>query len=1159
MSRILSDQKGKLFKPKYRKQKNDMRSFIEDGDALSKKLSDLSNTNFESTSSFRYEINAPIKSTQQLNVNYDLFENHTFFHSAVAKTNEAFLKIINEYPFDGSLKKIEAFEDELTGFENHVLKNFPKNVGYLIFSGTQKGEASTNGTQINVLDQDGARLKSLAKESLNSVTLDPLNQSATFQFYINPALKVNDNQIVFQKKSSLANNITLFLSESNSVNECNINFGITSGSFYNFVTSSINKGSFSFVTANHNIDSARLTLTIYDNNNNKTEVTSSNITNFKELRYFGENLNIATGENFRFNESIVTPQETFSGSIDEFRYYHRNLSDEEILLNKNKSVNGDEKLELYYKFNEPYGDYSGNDIILDSSINSRNEKIKNFIIANRLTGSDSPLSAEDINRSPVLMPQFSKIQNLNSRMLVTASNYDDVNPNLITRLVPKHYLQAGNDLEGYSSNLGSLSSTVANSRSIRDGINTQTSAQLMIKFLLTWGKYFDELKMYIDSLSLFKTINYQDLDTVPDAFLKKLSSNLGIELPKLFSSNNFQAFFNGYDYQSNDGKSSLSLFQIQNLIWRRVLSEFPSHSSTKGTLDNIKGIFRNVGIEPDNIFHVREYGGAKQKSLTSSKMLRKDEVGYLAFTGSIDNENQSRDYQGRPTTKSPYAISKFLSSSRIEPGRPTIRGNFVNKDEINIHGVSNQLSDGLFTSGSFDYHATYIFPSSFNHFENQSLVRMHTTGSMSEREACVINLVSNITENKLSLYINDDPSYNEITTLYLTGVNIGNGDSWAINFGRRDYFDYGSKASNSEFYLRAASFEAGLEPILYHTASIFKEQSNSVFTNIFTDVNVSGSFLTFGSQSLESGRFINKGSAIQKTTNFSGFVSSINFWSKDFNNKEFLSYAKNPNSYGSESPIINYNFLPHVSESFRQVKLHTFSKQATTSSNALGEIKLFDLSQRNNHILGYNFEPNKKVIRNKLTILEKLSDTFDLNSSNKKIRIRGIQDPELLASNEFATSSPVYEVDPAEEVFDDMRFSLDVSAAKGLNENILNVFSDFQFLEDSLGSPNLIFSDRYPNLIQLRKVYFNNLLEKIDLNRYKSLFKWLDNAFTDIVFSSLPRNTKFMGINFLYESHVLERNRFKYLHDEIYLKSLPRDPSRGNIFLSQFVGKIKKG
>lgn len=1162
MSRILSDQKGKLFKPVYRKSKNDMGNYLSRGSKSVSKLSDMKNTNFESTSSFRYEINSPVKSTQQFNLDYSFFENHTFFHSAVAKTNEAFLKIINEYPFDNNLKSIESFEDELTGFEKYILDKFPKNVGYLIFSGTQKGESSLNGTQINVLDQDGSRLKELSKPKSNNVTLDPLTSNLSIQFYINPVKQKNDNQVVLQKKSSLANHITLFLSESNNTEKCDLKFGITSGSSFSSVSTSIKKGSFSFVTANLDNDISKLKLTVYDENNNKTFVTSSNITNFKELRYFGANLNIGSGENFRYDEEIISPQETFSGSMDEFRYYLKNLSNQEVLVNKNKSVNGDSQLALYYKFNEPYGSYSGNNIILDSSINSRNETIKNFIIDNRLTGSDSPMTAEDINRSPVLMPQFDNIQTLNTKLLVTASAYDQINPNLITRLVPKHYLETGNDLEGYTSNLGTLKNSVINSKSIRDGLNTPTSAQLMIKFLLIWAKYFDELKIFIDNFSLFKTVNYQDLDSVPDAFLKRLARNFGIALPELFDSNNFNAFFNGYNFQGDDGKSSLSLFQIQNLVWRRILSEYPNYASTKGTLDNIKGIFRSSGIEPDNIFHVREYGGAKQKSLAASKLLRKDEVGYLAFTGSIDNINQAFNYQGRPIEKSPYATSTFLSSSRIEIGEPRIKGLFVNKGEKNIHGVSNDASDGLFTSGSFDYHATYLFPSKFDHFKTQSLARMHVTGTSapSNREGCIINLVSNHNINTLNLYINDSPVTNNITTLFLTGVNISNGDVWSVNFGRKASDDLGSKTENSEFYLRATSFEAGLEPIVYHTSSFFKEQSDSVFSNATSTFNASGSFLTIGSQSFEeTSKFVNNGTDFQKTTDFSGFISSINFWSKDYSKQEFVTYAKNPNSFAAANPIENYNFLNQVTGTFKQVRLHTFSKQATIESDAAGKIRLFDLSQRNNHVQGYNFEPNKKVIKNRIKILEKLSDTFDLNTSDKKIRIRSIADPELLAANEFATTSPVYEVDPSEEVFDDMRFSLDISAVKGLNENILNVFSDFQFLEDSLGRPNLIFSDSYPDLTQLRKVYFHNLLEKIDLNKYKALFKWLDNAFTDIVFNSLPRNTNFMGINFIYESHVLERNRFKYLHDEIYLKSLPRDPSRGNIFLSQFVGKIKKG
>jgi hypothetical protein len=82
--------------------------------------------------------------------------------------------------------------------------------------------------------------------------------------------------------------------------------------------------------------------------------------------------------------------------------------------------------------------------------------------------------------------------------------------------------------------------------------------------------------------------------------------------------------------------------------------------------------------------------------------------------------------------------------------------------------------------------------------------------------------------------------------------------------------------------------------------------------------------------------------------------------------------------------------------------------------------------------------------------------------------------------------------------------------------------------------------------------------KELDLNRYREIFKWVDTTFSDIVLSMLPRTTNFLGINLVYDSHVLERNKIGYLYDEIYLKSLPRDSARGNIFLSQFVGKIKK-
>ncbi len=189
---------------------------------------------------------------------------------------------------------------------------------------------------------------------------------------------------------------------------------------------------------------------------------------------------------------------------------------------------------------------------------------------------------------------------------------------------------------------------------------------------------------------------------------------------------------------------------------------------------------------------------------------------------------------------------------------------------------------------------------------------------------------------------------------------------------------------------------------------------------------------------------------------------------------------------------------------------------------------------------------------------ETLSDKFDLNFTRDKIRIRSFQEASNLNQTYFSTIAPVHEVLPSEESLDDNRLSLDMSVMKGLNENMLRMFNNLDPLDDALGKPNQIFGDNNQGLKHLREVYFNNVIEVMNLQKYRDLFKWIDNSFTDVVYSLVPRTTNFLGINFIYESHILERNRFKYLYDEIYMKAGERDGSRGNIFLSQFVGSVKR-
>ena len=1152
---------NKIFKPKFRRGDPSV-SYLKKPDNVDYTLSAFSDTNIESPSSFRYGDKKELVSTQQVRTDYSNFVNHTFFHSAVANVNEAFDKIVNFYPINGTNKEIEKFEDDLTGFEKYVLDNFPKNKGYLVFSGTQKGESSGNGTHISVFDSEGSTYSSISNNKSAKAVLDPKTSPFTISFFCKIPEKQNDNQIIVQKKSSLANNFTLALSSSSSTSEANVIFGITSGSQYSYVTGSLKKGSFENIVAIYDPQGDQKTKLVIG----ESVYSSSMDSTFDSLNFSAANMTIGTGAQSRINGLIFDQQETFSGSIDEFRYFHSSKNIEEINKNKYQTIAGDIDLKLYFKFNEPSGSYSAKKVVLDSSKSNLHSTIVNYLDSHtRTTGSDNPMLNELLESCPILFPDYPSVSLFNQTLLGSGSLYDDANPNLITKMVPPHYFLEANNNEDFKDVLGNLGNEFSDGSNKFPGkeFSEIQSAALLVKFLLTWAKFFDEIKITTDAITSVQNTYYDDYETTPDVFLKRRAQELNIQLPNLFGSAELSQLISGINLTENYANSALTLNQVQNSIWRRILSDSVNMKMTRGTIDSIKSVFRSAGIEPDNILTFREYGGAQLESLESSRVQKIDVIGMLNFSASDGKVITGVDNEGYSTDKIPKIKSGFLSGSRIQVGNPRISGTFVNKTPKFIHGISNNLNDGLYTSGSFTYEGLYRYTGATA--EPQSLIRLHTTGSTapSNKESVIANLIS-VDQSKIELFIKDSPTSSEVKRLFLTGVNIFDEEPWHISFGRKASHDI-TNTTRSEYFLRAAKQENGEILARYHTSSNYQDSSDSIFVSSSFEHNASGSFLVIGPQNFQngsSGKFLNDSTGgvdtLAHSASFSGLVTNNLFWSKFITKKEWIEHVRNHASVGVTDPKLNYNFEVNATGSFERLIVQTSGKQATSDSTLSGDIRIFDFSQNNLHFEGSNFENSKEVLKPTRVEFEMLSSLFDTNIAKTKVRVRSFQDADMVEDSSFAQVSPVYETIPSEEVVDDNRFSIDMSVFGGLNENILTTFASFSAIDDALGRPNAMFADRYVDLEDLRNIYFNNVLEKIDLGKFRTIFKWIDNSFTDLVFSMMPRSTNFMGINFIYESHVLERNKMRYLYDEIYLKSLLRDPSRGNLLLSQFVGKLKK-
>ena len=1238
----------------------------------------FTDTNLGSTGSFRYDTPGEgFKSTQEIPLDWSKWENHTFFNSAVVSTNVAFDNIINNFPFDGTKKHLEEFQDSLTGFENYLLRErFPKYIGYLFFSGTTANEnpaggwPSQLGTWIGVKDSQGSEYPNFSKTSTGDRVLSPGFASFSVELNLFIPRASNDNQIICQKMSSSylpmpdgaaaskaerSYGFTLALSQANGPDKCDLIWTVNSGSAALHASSSIVKGRFNHVSAVFDRSSGLNKVFVYRDGHLRG--SSQNTWEMDVIDFDSPYLYIGTGSSHRIDNtymgisdaySTYTPQQTLSGAIDEFRFFHRARHLNEIKREANKNIYATGSLKLYFRFNEPTGSYRVQNVCLDASGHSLHSSIKNYSESLRVTGSRldlngavliSPTSAEDRTMSPILFPDHHKVRHLNSELLTDAISYDDDNPNLITKLIPPHYLLEGQQYDGFSSELGPIQSAIEGNS--LPGSGKLGASQLLSGLLFTWAKFFDEIKIFIDHFSNVVDVDYEKDFGIADKLLPFLAEYYGIELPSIFAVSPPIQYIEGEDIKDYYSRSAMGLKYVQNEIWRRILININDTIQSKGTVHAIKSVFRSSGINPDTLFRFREFGGPTRRNLKGLRVNKLETSALLDFSGTLAPFH-NRDIVNSQGINANYPImtSSYLSSSRVEVGFPPIRplgmgpgvGNSVFWKDPSLfekgqfgplsqsygpHGLRGVASDGLWTSGSYTVEARYRFrhlSGSQLHALTQSLMRLCVTGSNdfgatagavayyahppNAGPGLVFNLVaysgSSFTTASLNLFgrVGGPDTISRygssatragacpLLSLPLTGVNIFDGNPWTISWGRFRGDDPmtpspssprpGDYWASSSYFLRAARQSAGEIVELHQTSSLAKlvlrtndKWSYSAEETIESSgdhSNVSGSFIAIGSQSLNAGysdhtgypghdgyrllndvTFVTQESA--RETRFTGQVGFIRMFSKGVSLDDFIEHARNHKSVGVKDPLVNFNFDTISTGSFERLRMNVTTDQATTQSldTTIGgvpttQLKVFDFSQNNRHFTARGFEAGKRLIKPVEFNYSSISPYFDEAVTDNKIRVRSFLEEDSFRSDpsvEFR--APLYQLPLEDEPMDSERFSIDFSIVSSLNEDIVTIMSSLEFFNEALGDPNLVFSERYPDIEQLRKLYFNRLKEKLNFKMFFDFFRWIDVSFTDIVVQLVPRKTKFMGINFIVEPHLLERSKFRYMFYESYL------------------------
>jgi len=1093
-----------------------------------KQTNDLLDSNIGSTGSFKYNIDGTgLKSTQQLNIDWESFENHTFYNSAQVKTNVAFEKMFNEFPFDGTNQELEDFFSGLTGFEKWIYDTFPKNKGYFFFSGSVSGETG-GGTYITVKDIAGAAYPSISKTRTGDSIINPGDSSMTLEMWLYLPTTSSQNSFIIDKHLDTGTvtsrqGFSVTLASTGSIASGSVTFNAVSGAIQDAVTLTLSKGQWNHVAWVWDRTPGVQKISGYVNNIFYN--SSSQPLEFGTIASQAADMLIGSGSAIT---SVFTPTTTFSGAIDELRIWHSVRSLDDMTLYKQKAIFASDDLVAYYKFNEASG--SNSTLVIDHSANAVHGKMSanSFLLGVREVPTSSiagpsPMIWEKLADSPVLFPTQTDVMNLRTELLLSASNYDLDNPNLITKLIPVHYFLEGQAQDALSTQEGDITTILQSGQDPRT-VNLGATQVLLI-LLYTWAKFFDELKLYIQAFSTLNTVDYDLADTAPDVFLLNFAKNQGIDLPPLFTGSTIEQFLEAENIQSDISTNDLTLQSIRNQIWRRILINVKDVIQSKGTIHSVKSFIRSVGIDPDNNFRIREYGGPTKRSLEFAKDNRNEISTMLNFvSGGL-------------------LISPYLSASRTEPGYPYI---------------SNDSSDGFLTSGSFSFEGTYKFPINSIKHTTQSLVRfVNTTPLLTFSGAVAANVVavsgSTLATSTVNLYV--DPINNFNTTplsLTISGVNIFDGDKWYVSFSKRRNDDNLNSLVSSSYYLRVSKQNYGEILNSFTTQSYFNDFPQSLWTKRDSN-NPSGSNIVIGSSSIDTSlnAYLNNPniSSIYRTTFFDGNVSQIRFWSKFLTDDEWGEHVRNYRSVGVEDPTKNFNFAKTPSGSWERLRMDISTDQPVTDSNSSGQIYLTDFTQNNFTFSGSNFPVTSSVIQPERFYFTYISPKFDQAATTEKIRVRSYQNFDNVQNTPWAEVAPVYDLVRSETPTDNNRFTIDYSVVDALDQDIITMFANLDAMNNIIGNPELMFSQDYPNLEVLRDIYFNKLTDKMNLPIFLNFYKWFDTQIGNFVGQLIPKKTKFLGVNFVVENHVIERPKVDYKSEDIYLGDNLRQTLKDTILL----------
>jgi len=128
----------------------------------------------------------------------------------------------------------------------------------------------------------------------------------------------------------------------------------------------------------------------------------------------------------------------------------------------------------------------------------------------------------------------------------------------------------------------------------------------MTKLLRIYGREFDQIRQFIDSLVNINKVTYDKLNNLPDQIVKNMANTFGWDYFSLVNEQELVEGFLTVDDTERDLNEDILPAEIDVELWRRILNNTSYFWKSKGTREAIKSMFLLIGI-PEPFINITEY------------------------------------------------------------------------------------------------------------------------------------------------------------------------------------------------------------------------------------------------------------------------------------------------------------------------------------------------------------------------------------------------------------------------------------------------------------------------------------------------------------------------------------------------------------------------